>query len=67
MDEASALISVAEIAVAVAGFSSVATALGERSDAEFWTPTQRSRFFDLLMHSGLLLLLIVKLIYQNKL
>jgi len=53
MDEASALIAVAEIAVAIAGFSGVAMALGPRSDAEFWSPSQRARFIDLITHSGI--------------
>ena len=35
MDEASALVGIAEIAVAIAGFSGVATALGHRSDDQF--------------------------------
>jgi len=55
MDEASALIAVAEIAVAIAGFSGVATAFGQRDDATFWTEGQRSRFFDMLVHSGIAL------------
>jgi hypothetical protein len=55
MDEASALIAVAEIAVAVAGFSGVATALGQRTDETFWSAGQRARFFDLLVHSGIAL------------
>jgi hypothetical protein len=55
MDEASALIAVAEIAVAVAGFSGVAAAFGERNDRAFWTPSQRARFLDMLTHSGIAL------------
>ena len=55
MDEASALIGIAEIAVAIAGFSGVATALGHRSDAQFWSPGQRSRFIDLILHCAIAL------------
>jgi hypothetical protein len=55
MDEISALIAIAEIAAALAGFSGVATALAQRGDAEFWSPGQRSRFVDLLTHSGIAL------------
>ena len=55
MDEASALIGIAEIAVAIAGFSGVATALGHRSDGQFWSHGQRARFIDLITHSGIAL------------
>ena len=55
MDEASALVGIAEIAVAIAGFPGVATALGHRSDGQFWSPGQRARFVDLITHSGIAL------------
>ncbi len=54
MDEASALVGIAEIAVAIAGFSGVAPALGHRSDDQFWSPGQRARFVDLITHSGIM-------------
>lgn len=46
---------VAEIAVAVAGFSGVATALGRRDDATFWSPGRRYFFADLLSQSAIAL------------
>jgi hypothetical protein len=55
MQEDSALIVVAEIAAALAGFSGVATALGERGHAHAWTRRERAQFVDLLTHSGIAL------------
>lgn len=55
MDEASILIGITEIAVAFAGFSGVATALGGRHDSHFWTPSRRALFGDLLLQSAIAL------------
>jgi hypothetical protein len=53
MDEEAALTAVAEIAVAVAGFSGVAMALGSRTHDQSWSVGQRVLFVDLIMHSGI--------------
>ena len=55
MDETSALMGVSEIAVAVAGFSGVATALGYRDEATSFSSSRRLLFGDLIIHSGIAL------------
>lgn len=54
MDEGDALIGVAEIAVAIAGFSGIAAAIRHRG-AERWPLRDRDRFVDLVAHSGIAL------------
>jgi hypothetical protein len=54
MEPDSALIGVAEIAVAIAGFSGIAAAL-RHGAAHTWPRADRDRFVDLLTHSGIAL------------
>ncbi len=54
MEEDAALIAVAEIAVAIAGFSGIAAALRHRA-SDTWPVDDRDRFADLVTHSGIAL------------
>lgn len=55
MNEAEALMLVAEVAVAVAGFSGIATAIDRRQGTEVWSEARRVRFSYMLTHSGIAL------------
>jgi len=54
VEETAALMVVAEIAVALAGFSGVAAAL-RHGASETWPDDDRDRFVDLVVHSGIAL------------
>lgn len=54
MEEDGALIAVAEVAVAIAGFSGIAAAL-RHGTADAWPIADRNRLIDLLAHSGIAL------------
>jgi len=54
MEEDGALIAVAEIAVAIAGFSGIAAAL-RHGTSRTWPVEDRDRFVDLVAHSGIAL------------
>ncbi len=54
MEPDSTLIGVAEIAVALAGFSGIAAAV-RHGTAKTWPRSDRDRFVDLVMHSGIAL------------
>jgi hypothetical protein len=54
MGEESALIVIAEIAAALAGFSGIAATFGRRQERS-WSPSERARLANLLNHSGIAL------------
>lgn len=55
MDETNALVLIAEVAISVAGFSGIATALEARYDGVGWAESRRSQFVYMLSQSAIAL------------